>query len=422
MKHTILLGAFLFLTPCFGEERQPATESFPVEAKEAAEAFGQKMMRSLSHLEEREGDRIALKSVLTALMSRGYARSGGEAPEAIDSAGLGDTYRRQQADRDKAFIRYIKRDDVGMVGAPEFSAAFHDFLSVEKDGMILDLNEDGNVSPMEFSAAGIAGNEKDVFAGLDRNEDGSLDADEIEEIELAEIENWKNRLLLTLLIGQADADEDGALTKAELSSILPDTDIGSEAVPLVQAHSWLREVSPTVITGLLSALLPASNTPIASGPQWSSPVATLHGDQVVVRYRAAVFDSTLVVEAKHTDGWRSYAMDNPARAKIAGGEEASCELPTEIALAETVSPESSWHQTKPTDHSKPEINWHTWTFEKTVYFTRKLKAWPESGFKIKINAQVCGEGTCSMARDLVLAVPGSQNDEAFSAGELVKVE
>lgn len=139
---------------------------------------------------------------------------------------------------------------------------------------------------------------------------------------------------------------------------------------------------------------------------WSEPDFVRNGDDIVLRYRAAIADGHLLIEARHEPGWHSYAMDNPERAiEKLGKKTENQDLPTVINLPEGLHTAGAWKQSVPIDYSKPEIRWHTWGFEGTSWFAIELEQIPEEPFSISVTSQVCDADSCAGTFDLKLTVP-----------------
>jgi len=150
--------------------------------------------------------------------------------------------------------------------------------------------------------------------------------------------------------------------------------------------------------------------------KWSEPDYVRKGNAKIVRYRAAIANGHLLVEAAHEPGWHSYAMDNAKRSAAAskGGPAAagSHELPTVIATPSDLAVDGGWKQTPPTDYSKPDIHWYTYGFSGTSYFALPLKELPGKAFKVSITSQVCDAESCAGTFDLELEVPIPNADPA----------
>lgn len=144
---------------------------------------------------------------------------------------------------------------------------------------------------------------------------------------------------------------------------------------------------------------------------WSEPDFVRSGDEPVLRYRAAIADGHLLIEARHEPGWHSFAMDNPERAvEILGRKTENQDLPTVVDLPESLQITGPWKQTAPSDYSKPEIRWHTWGFEGTSWFAIELEKIPEEPFSIGVTSQVCDADSCAGTFDLQLTVPSDGGD------------
>lgn len=410
--------ALAALSSCLAEEA-----ALPEPVREhiisTSDRLGSQLMASFLALDDDDDGRVSLRIVLQTLMDRGFARPGGPVPKAVEESGMVERYRRRRADGDKMFVKFLDRDEAGMIGRTEvvdgFRKALTQFtsrqvpLDTDRDGK-LTLREHAMSTPVrdadETDAEGFTALQREAFAMQDRDGDGFVAGEEWTAGIVERVEEWTETTWLTMVIDQADKDADGILSRSELTTLLPDASEGlPEQVSMEESLYWIRELPHGDRHQLAAVLAPDSTSASSPGPQWSNPAVVRYGGLVVLRYRAAILGQTLVVEAKHSRGWHSYAMDNVARAKAEGGEDAECEMPTVITLGNGVVLLGTWRQSKLKDLSKPDQSWHTWGFEDTVVFTRKLAQWPETGFSITINAQVCNAEACAMAKDLVIDVP-----------------
>ena len=343
------------------------------------EAYSEDLARAFLTLDDDNDRRVDMRRALSTLMRRGFARPGGNVPSSYVENGHADLYRRKFADADKDLIKLIKPDATGMVGVLEV----------------------------------IEGTSLAVNAWIDRRSSGSEDA-------TSQVARWMSSAALTLVIDRLDIDGDRRISGDELSKVLPKVTGLPEKVSLRESRWWLRELPTDQQVKLITHLLPATDglTPTFA---WSPAEAAFYGELVVVRYRAALFGSTLVVEASHTEGWKTYAKDNVHRAREVLGEAAECEQPTVINLPATVATAGDWRQTRPKNYSNPEINWFTWGFEGKAYFSIELESWPQDGFEITVSAQVCDSKSCAMANNLVLKVPAVSNEGASPAYRTVEV-
>lgn len=150
--------------------------------------------------------------------------------------------------------------------------------------------------------------------------------------------------------------------------------------------------------------------------KWSEPDYVRRGNDRIVRYRAAIANGHLLVEATHEPDWHSYAMDNPQRSAAASkGSPAAAgshELPTVIQTPDSLATGGSWKQTPPTDYSKPGIHWYTYGFSGISYFALPLKELPKEAFKVSVTSQVCDTESCAGTFELELEVPIPNADPA----------
>ncbi|MCG8600862.1 MAG: thioredoxin family protein [Verrucomicrobiales bacterium] len=148
--------------------------------------------------------------------------------------------------------------------------------------------------------------------------------------------------------------------------------------------------------------------------QWSASQYVTKGKEKILRYRAAVTDGHLLIEARHEPGWHSYALDNGIRSeRVSGRTDGSHELPTSIKLSESVQTIGPWIQTEPNDYSKPDIRWYTYGFEGTSYFAVPLEPGElktTGNMEISITSQVCDSTSCAGTFELKLSVPVPPNE------------
>lgn len=387
--------------------------------------FGETLYRSFQTLDDDGDGRVSLKSVLQLLMSRGFARPGGPVPEYYEGNGLTERYRRGHADADKDMIKRIKQDDAGLVGIEELISAARIGLVEQASRQIpLDVDKNGKLDLQEYSVGypirkdqvveedGFTKQQKQGFAAQDLNHDGFIAGEEWISRYIPRARQWINGVQLTILIDQLDKNANNELSPEELQAIVPEARHLNASVPMKESRYMLRELDADSLRMLAEALAPLPAHSQCSSIRWSPVAATRYGEEVVIHYRAAIFGKKLVVEGKITDGWRTYAMDNPYRAMKASGPDAMSEKPTRITLDSSVKPAGEWRQSAPNDFSKPEMEWYTWGFKDTVYFTRELADWPDQDFSIIINAQICNDASCAMANDITLKVPHAANAEA----------
>lgn len=149
--------------------------------------------------------------------------------------------------------------------------------------------------------------------------------------------------------------------------------------------------------------------------QWSESVEVWYRQNIVVSYRAKLEGNMLVIEASHTSGWHSYAMDNIERArKKSGKTKPETEIPTRIELSGGLKIVNNWYQTEPIDLSQKEIEWYTWGFENVARFVVKVERVAGIEAIIKINGQVCDATTCTGIDDLTLSLSLSSTENFFS--------
>lgn len=146
--------------------------------------------------------------------------------------------------------------------------------------------------------------------------------------------------------------------------------------------------------------------------QWSAPVEVRHDDQRCVAYRGRIAGGYLVVEARHDEGWHTYALDNRVRAlaKLAGRQSTGIDRPTEVKVS-GIETEGPWLQTPPTDVSKPELLLYTWVHGGRAIFAAKLKGAAASPARITIRGQACTDSTCKEI-NVSLDVPATDGEGA----------
>jgi len=176
----------------------------------------------------------------------------------------------------------------------------------------------------------------------------------------------------------------------------------------------------TAFITLLAALVLLPT--IASATDWSEAKELRQRRRgVIVSYRAKLEGHWLMVEAIHGEGWHTYALDNVERARKATGEKVpDTELPTVITVSGGLQTAGSWHQSKPKDLTNKEIQWYTWGFQGKVYFAVPVERTPGDTATVTINAQVCNDSACSMAKDLRIMIDLPNDLEDSPPDALVK--
>ena len=427
MKLKSLILIFIYMNTAIANEKNNLPVAIDVELNKLTRDFSANLLSAiLTHDRDNDG-RVQLRSVLVDLMKRGFARPGGPVPEMYKKRGHSERYRRSHADADKDFIKRIPKDEAGMIGESEISVAIKKAFDKPIERMLsLDVDGDGKINLKEYAVGspitpehkvdkeGFTEIQRKGFKRHDLDENGFLEGHEWLINYTPHIQNWIDAVSLTIVIHQADKDGDSILSHSELKSILPKAKSLPENVPMNESRYWVRELSKENRKALVKVFLPKKSN-IASTSQWSKSKAAYNGQEIAIWYRGAVFGKTLVIEANHGKGWHSYSMDNTIRAQAKNGPDAMSELPTRLRLEDSVKTAGDWRQTKPKDMSKPKMNWNTWGFEGKTYFIRELSELPKNDFSITINAQVCNEGSCAMANDLVLKIPSKVNNETSPA-------
>ncbi len=183
-------------------------------------------------------------------------------------------------------------------------------------------------------------------------------------------------------------------------------------------------VSSLVLAAVFLCLLVPT---LAMAGEWVESKPVMYRGEIAMTYRARLAGEWLIVEAKHSPAWHSYAMDNVERARKATGKQTpETELPTRIAVTGGLKTVGAWKQTAPKDLSKADIQWYSWGFEGTARFAVKVERVADGGEAvITVNAQSCNASSCSMVRDLkivlpVTAEPSTEDSTGVEEG-LVKV-
>lgn len=166
----------------------------------------------------------------------------------------------------------------------------------------------------------------------------------------------------------------------------------------------------------------------AGGQDWSDPVVVRRRGEPVVTYRAMLDGDFVLVEARHADGWHTYALDNIERARARSGKERpETELPTRIKVTGGLKVAGNWRQTRPEDLSQEAIRWYTWGFNSRAIFAVRVERANGSEAIITVNAQACDASSCQMVQDLVLKLLVSNVEAATKStgtidlGKLIEV-
>ena len=94
--------------------------------------------------------------------------------------------------------------------------------------------------------------------------------------------------------------------------------------------------------------------PVVRAADWSEPAEVIYRDQRVVTFRARVEGGQLVIEARHEDGWHTYALDNVERARArSGNAEPETEMPLRIDVSGALQAVEPWYQSPPLDLGVP---------------------------------------------------------------------
>jgi hypothetical protein len=158
---------------------------------------------------------------------------------------------------------------------------------------------------------------------------------------------------------------------------------------------------------------------------WTEPVPVMNRAKIALTYRAGIAGEYLIVEANHTPGWHTYAMDNMERAREASGDEnPESEQPTRIAISGGAKAAGAWRQTPPEDLSRPDIHWFTWGFEGVARFAVPIERTGDGDIVVTISAQSCDAASCTMVKELKTTLPqGSAGPrDAALLKDLVEVD
>ncbi|MEM1222671.1 MAG: hypothetical protein AAGH40_07890 [Verrucomicrobiota bacterium] len=396
----------------------PERDSSDAVISSLAEELSQLMLPGLLSIAQSEENRVDIRSAGGALMRLGFARPPANKDSEANLDFSDAVYSRSTTDFDKRFLREIGRGDAGMMGKAELAGAFHAVLA-EKASFWEQLDVDGNKQlSEEESSVDI-----DIdFLVSDLDRDGFLSFAEWlrAAADIEEMKRWSASAGLTLAISAAISRQDSLVTSETLSQELPEISKAPASIPAKNVRHWLFERPYNELMAQTSRLTEGLNEE-QSSHKWSAFAAARYDNRVVARYRAAIFQNTLVLEARYEEGWRSYAMDNAIRGRQAAGPDAVFELPTELEVDSRVSLAGDWRQSPPENLSKSELNWFTWGYHDRAYFVCDLEAWPTHGVSLQINAQICNAQTCAIARDLVIDVPGFTNDAPPPGGDTISL-
>ena len=160
----------------------------------------------------------------------------------------------------------------------------------------------------------------------------------------------------------------------------------------------------------------------AGAGEWSYPVVVRRRAEPVVTYRAMLDGDFLVVEAKHTEGWHTYALDNIERARERTGKNRpETELPTRIKVAGGLKIAGNWYQTRPENLSQEAIRWYTWGFNERALFAVRVERVEGAEAQIIVNAQACDASACQMVQGVVLKLLLSTNETEANPNKAIDV-
>ncbi len=176
---------------------------------------------------------------------------------------------------------------------------------------------------------------------------------------------------------------------------------------------------------LLAAVLLALAASPGLAVEWSEEAPVRAGNETVLRFRARIAGDFLVVQATHTPGWHSYAMDNDLREKeaLAGKPSLGTELGLRIQVESGGKAKGPWYQSPPRDLSQAELRHFTWGFEDTATFALPLERDGSNPVVLAIAGQVYNDQTCrNINVELTVPPPPSDAKEAgFSRDQLIPV-
>ena len=139
---------------------------------------------------------------------------------------------------------------------------------------------------------------------------------------------------------------------------------------------------------------------------WSDEATVYYRDEPVVVFRATFEEGQLIVQAAHSKGWHTYALDNVERARERSGmAEPETEMPMRFDGGGALRIVGPWLQSPPLDLSTPELRWYTWGFERTALFAAGVKWVGGSHAVLTINGQACTAEICARIDDLVIELP-----------------
>lgn len=157
---------------------------------------------------------------------------------------------------------------------------------------------------------------------------------------------------------------------------------------------------------------------------WSEPAIILHDDEPAVIYRAKWTGEHIIVQAKLSQGFHTFTMDNKERVaeKLAGRPALATDLPTSVRISGGLEPVAPWHQSPPKDFSKPELRLYAFGFENEAVFATKVKRASGTSAQVSVRGQACTDKVCKNI-DIDLEIPlSASNPDAREMQGLVPVE
>ncbi|MCH6256346.1 hypothetical protein MLD52_07290 [Puniceicoccaceae bacterium K14] len=254
-------------------ESMPPMPELEVQINDLSEKTGTLIAKGWMAIDEDGDGRVPMKDVLKSLMGKGFARVGeGPVPAEAEQQGGAEAYLKGMAEMDKTVAKRLKGDEDGMLGQKEgvelFKTALYELVIGPK--AILDTNHDAKLSLEEVATSipirkgetpdeeGFTERQRKGFARQDTNKDGYISSLEwLDPMTLHFMEEIAEILAITMWIDTLDTDSDGAVSKQELATVLPEAgDNLPESIPLNQAITYIRSLPHDLHHELSAALLP----------------------------------------------------------------------------------------------------------------------------------------------------------------------
>jgi len=154
---------------------------------------------------------------------------------------------------------------------------------------------------------------------------------------------------------------------------------------------------------------------------WSPPAEVRHEDAVVIAYTARIDGPYLVVRAKLTPGWHTFALDNVKRVeeKLAGKKALSMDRSTEIAVT-GLAIDGPWNQSPPKDFSRRELRMFSFGYDRDATFAAKIRPAAAGSANLRIRGQACTETVCkNIDVPLTVSMPAKATAPELKLNELV---